>query len=139
MRESNQKIDYKYLASVAERHGQDFEKICERAEKKGARTEAELLRGFLRQPNDQWLTTPQAAEHLSVTYSSLVGTLMKGDLEYFGIRVRSRSRKNPKARRGCGVLYNKEDLDEVKNIRSAIAGSLNSALRVFQAKKAGLI
>lgn len=139
MRESNESVDYAFVAKVAERNGAPFERLCERAETKGARTEKELLGAFPRQPNERWLTTPQAAEYLNVSYSSLVSKLMKGDIDAFGIRVRSRSRVNPNARRGCGVLYNKIDLDEVKRIRRAISGSLLAALKVFQAKKRGLI
>lgn len=131
-------INYEHIATLAENNGVKFECLCSRAEN-GAQTDSELLAGSLRQPNADWLTTEQAARHLAMTYSTFVSTLMDGDLEYYGIHYRSRSRIKPEARRGCGVLYDRHDLDEVMRLRRAIGSSTIAALRVFQAMRKGLI
>lgn len=138
MKQAIQSINYRRIAALAEANGASFERLCKRAEE-GARTDAELLGSCVRQPNDQWLTAPQAAEQLSMTYSTFVSTLMDGDLDYFGIRHRSRSRIKPSARRGCGVLYYRGDLDEIARIRRVLKSSNVAALRVFQAKRKGVL
>lgn len=138
MKRQIETIDYQHLATLAKDNGITFELLCKRAEN-GARTEAELLGESPRQPNADWLTTPQAAECISMTYSTFVSTLMGGELDYYGIAYRSRSRVKPKGRRGCGVLYSRVDLDEIVRIRKAIGSSTIAALRVFQAKRKGLI
>lgn len=131
-------IDYDHIASLAKDNGANFEHLCKRAEE-GAWTDEELLGSTIRQPDERWLTTPQAAERVSMTYSTFVSTLMGGDLNYFGIRHRSRSRIKPNARRGCGVLYDRYDLDEIVRIRRILKSSNMAALRVFQAKRKGLL
>lgn len=132
-------INYDQLAKLAKTHNISFEKLCRRAEETGARTDTDLLKGFLRQPNKDWLTTPDAAEHIAMTYSSFVSTMMHSDLPYFGIECKSRSRKKPKGRRGCGVLYKRSDLDDIVRLRRAIGSNTVAALRVFQAIKKGVI
>lgn len=132
-------IDYDRLAQLAKDTGVAFDRLCRRAEEDGARTDQELLKGLLRQPNAEWLSTPDAALHISITYTSFVSTMMRGDLPCFGIECKSRSRNNPNSRRGCGVLYKRSDLDDVVRLRRAMGSSTVAALRVFQAVKKGVI
>jgi len=138
MKQAIRTIDYNHIATLAKNNGANFERLCKRAEE-GARTDAELLGSCVRPPNENWLTTPQAADRLAMTYSTFVSTLMAGELDYFGIRYKSRSRINPKSRRGCGVLYHCRDLDEIVRIRKILKSSNMAALRVFQAKCQGLL
>ena len=138
MKQLIRSIDYNRIAALAKANGANFERLCKRAEE-GARTDAELLGSCIRQPNSDWLTTPKAAEYLSMTYSTFVSTLMGGDLDYFGIRYRSRSRVNPSSRRGCGVLYDRSDLEEIVRLRRVLQSSNMAALRVFQAKRKGVL
>lgn len=138
MKREIESIDYQQLARLATDNGINFELLCKRAEN-GARSETELLGKSPRQPTADWFTTPQAAERLSMTYSTFVSTLMGGDLDYYGIAYRSRSRVKAHGRRGCGVLYSRVDLDEIVRLRKAIGSSTIAALRVFQAKRKGLI
>ncbi len=138
MKQSIRDINYEHLAVLAKDNAANFELLCKRAEE-GARTDAELLGSCIRQPDSKWLTTPQAAERLAMTYSTFVSTLMAGELDYFGIEHRSRSRIKPKGRRGCGVLYKCSDLDEIVRVRQVLKSSNIAALRVFQAKRQGLL
>jgi hypothetical protein len=132
-------IDYDWLATLAKRHDVPFERLCKRAEKHGARTEDELLVEGLLPPTRDWLTTPQAASVLALTYSSFVSALMGGRLPYFGLDHRSRSRTKPNARRGCGVLFKRKDVEEVRRLRRVLGVSAKTALRVFQAKREDLL
>ena len=132
-------IDYDWIAEIAEANGIAFDRLCKMAETKGARTEAELLGTTLRPATKDWLTTPQAAEALHTTYSSLVSALMDGRLPYYGIDYRSRSRVKPNGKRGCGVLFARTDVEEVKRLRGVLGTTLKGALRVFQAKRENLI
>ena len=59
-------IDYDHLATLAERNGVRFEKVCERAEN-GAQSDAELLGNSVRSPDADWLTTSQAADYLAMS------------------------------------------------------------------------
>lgn len=133
MKPTIKEINYHRIAKLAERNGANFERQCKRAEE-GAQTEEDLLGSCVRPATFDWLTTPQAAEYLSMTYSTFVSTLMDGELDYFGIRYHSRSRVKTNARRGCGVLYSRADLVEVARIRQVLNSSQIAALRVFQAK-----
>jgi len=132
-------IDYDRLAALAEANGLSFERLCQRAEATGARSDTELLAGFLRQPSEEWLTTPQAAAHIAMTYSSFMSTMMSSELDYFGIEYKSRSRVKPNGKRGCGVLFRRSDLDDIVRLRRAIGSSTRAALRVFQVVKKGVL
>jgi len=132
-------IDYDWLAQLAKRHDVPFEHLCKRAEQHGARTEDELIVDGLMPPTRDWLTTPQAANVLALTYTSFVSALMGGRLPYFGIDHRSRSRNKPNARRGCGVLFKRTDVEEVRRLRRVLGVSAKTALRVFQAKREDLL
>ena len=132
-------IDYDWLAKLARRYDVPFENLCKRAEQDGARTEDELIVGGLVPPTREWLTMPQAANVLALTYSSFVSALVGGRLPYFGIDHRSRSRTKPNARRGCGVLFKRKDVEEVRRLRRVLGVSAKTALRVFQAKREDLL
>ncbi len=139
MSDTTPPIDYARIATLAEVNDIPFESLCERAEEDGARTDQELLKGFLRQPNADWLTTPDAAKHIAMTYSSFMSTMMSAELDYYGITFKSRSRTKPNGKRGCGVLFKRSDLDDVVRLRHAIGSTTIAALRVFQAIKKGVI
>lgn len=135
-----QEIDYGRLARLSEESGVPFENLCRRAEERGASTDVELLekRGLV-SPTSEWLITKAAAAKLGTSYTSFVKSLNGGQLANFGVRSRSRSKKNPDGRRGCGVLWWRRDLDEVVRLRDSIGVSTRVALRIFQAKRLGLL
>jgi hypothetical protein len=80
------------------------------------------------------LTLQQAADVLAVSYGSLSSAMTGSRLAYFGVEHRSRSRSKPNARRGCGVLLKRADVEEVRRLRSVLRVPLKHTLRVFQAK-----
>ena len=132
-------IDYNHLATLADANDISFEQLCRRAEETGACTDKDLLKGFLRQPNEDWLTTTNAAKHIAMTYSSFMSVMMSSELDYYGIEFKSRSRTKPNGKRGCGVLFKRSDLDDIVRLRHAIGSNTRAALRVFQAIKKGVI
>lgn len=139
MQQTIMDIDYERLAHLAKANDIPFDKLCERAEQGAPCTDAELLKGFLRHPTADWFTTPQASERLCVSYTSFMSMMGGSELEYYGIAYKSRSRSKPNAKRGCGLLFKRADLDDVLRLRRVLGSNTIAALRVFQAIKKGVI
>lgn len=131
-------IDYRHPLALTESRGKPYERLRVRAED-DAQVDDEPVTRELHQPDARWFTMPQAAEHLGIRYGSFHSAMSGAELDYYGIRFRSRSLRKTNARRGCGVLFDRRDLDDVVNLREALGCSLSNALRVFQAMRKGLI
>jgi len=129
-------IDYHHLAKMSSATGIPFDTLCERAERG-----ENLVERALRQPDNEWLTYEQAAKMLFTSISSLSGVLTHPTrtLEYWGIEWQTRSKTKSKGKRGCGVLFSKKDLLQIKAIKQATKLQLLTTLRVFQAMKQGRI
>lgn len=127
-------IDYDYLATIAETSRVPFHKLCERAEK------GLPIRNMIG-ADEEWVDYRGASEILRYKYNTLAGTLTSpdADLEYWGIKWKTRSRVKPMGKRGCGVLFKRSDLVLVNQIRKHTHLSLKAALRVHQAMVQGLI
>jgi len=127
-------IDYDDLARRAETSRVPFHILCKRAEK-GQPIENTLS------PDPDWVDYHDAAKIVGCRYHTLAGTLTDPtvEIEYWGIKWKSRSKVNPKSKRGCGVLFYKPDLVVIANIRKYAHLSIKSALKVFQAMEGGHI
>lgn len=111
------------LHDIAASNGMDFEVVAARHDN-GKR--GERLLGILA-PDADWLDTDDAAQLLCVRRD----TLFSGELSQV-IRCRSRSRKG-KGPRGCGLLWSREDLERVMQIRRCCRIGLAAAARVMAA------
>lgn len=119
-------IDYHALAERSDRTGESFCRLAELAER------GDRLPPI---PDGEWVDSRTATDLLSADYGHGLA-LLKGS----SVSWRSRSLKNPKARRGkAGGLYLVADLERVQTIRRQCRIGLQSALRVFDALKDGRI
>jgi len=127
-------IDYDHLAAVSESSGVQFHTLCQRAEK------GLPIRDLVGE-DDEWVNYKSTAKILDSAYGSLASTLTSAhcELDYYGIRWKSRSRVKKSGKRGCGVLFKRADLIVIRNIKTHAHLSLTSALKVFQAMQLGRI
>ena len=125
-------IDYDNLAKIAETSRVPFHVLCERAE--SGKPIERTKRG-----DEEWTDYHEAAEILNCNYTHLAGVLTDSEqeLEYWGIKWKTRSRVKPQGKRGCGVLFKRADLVLVGRIRRYAHLSLKGALRVNQAMVQG--
>jgi len=128
-------IDYAHLAHLAETSRVPFHTLCQRAEK------GESMEDYVQEDPREWVDYHEAAKILSMSYSSLASTFTSHHClaDYFGVKWRSKSRNNPKSKRGCGVLFKREDLVRITEIKKVIGISQFAALKVFQAMRLGNI
>jgi hypothetical protein len=126
-----QNIDYNRLAELSESYHIPFHKLCQRAEK------GEDLEKTLTHPSE-WVDYHQAAKIAGVTYQTFASSMTSPlkQLEYWGIRWKSLSKNNPLSKRGCGVLFNVEDLKKIHLLRQ-ITKKMAVALRLLEAERLG--
>lgn len=124
-------IDYHHLADLAEKYDVDFVTLCKKAEVYDAKTDEELLGRKYRPSDHGWLTTLEAAERLCILYGGFVSVMAECETGSFGVRSKSRSRKKADARRGAGVLYLEEDIQEVARLKSELRLNVRTALGLF--------
>ena len=92
----------------------------------------------LRQPDDKWVTTSQAASVLSIGEDGF--TKIFGPRNgYCGVRRILRGSAGKLSARGQGQLFYIDDLREICRIRRHIASATAVAARVFAAQQKGLI
>lgn len=127
-------IDYHHLAKLAETSRVSFETLCKRAEK------GEPLH-HERMPNSEWVEYHDAADIMFTGYASLSSAMTHvcAELEYFGVRWKTKSKNNKLSKRGCGIMFNRADLVTVANIKRSASVSTLAALRVFEAMTQGQI
>ena len=127
-------IDYDNLAEMAETSRVSFETLCKRAERG-------LPLAHTEEQSPDWVGYQEAAKILRTSYGHLAGvfTSKEMELEYWGIKWKTRSLVKPQGKRGCGVLFYKPDLIVVANIKKYTHMSIMNALRVYQAMEGGHI
>lgn len=91
----------------------------------------------LLQSSDEWLTTEDAAKHLSVAIRTFQEIFRSGT-NYYEVRRKLRGIKC-KSPRGQGHLFRVGDLDAIINIRRQVRCRPVEAARVFAAQQKGLI
>lgn len=123
-----QNIDYLHLARIAKKEQIPFEKLCERAET------GRPLRTLVA-PDEEWITYQETADILCSTITAMAGnfTHPHAEIEYWGIQWKSRSKLKDGAKRGCGVLFYRYDIQRVAQIKRAAGIGTLTALRVFEA------
>lgn len=140
-------LDFHRIAALADANGIAFEKICERAEN-GASTDAELIGRSLLPPTRDWITITTACSIVGVTIGTWASAMTyRCDSEhahYYGVRAKSRSQTktigpNGEGVRGCGVLLYRADIERIQHIREAVGVRFTTALKIFDAEKAGRI
>ena len=93
--------------------------------------EDELEETSLRMPDEKWITVQQAAQLLHVTPSAIQSTSSTLNQKYgvpsFGCRVRTRSTRGASHGRGCGWLYFRTDIENIRRIRRGFRVSLARA------------
>lgn len=127
-------IDYERLDRIASMHGLSYSTLCIRAEK-GTLPNLDHLE------DERYVDYKGAAKIICVAeqsiYRDLTDSRRERVLDYWGIRWVSKSLNNPKSKRGCGVLFFREDLEEVMRLRHELGLNTVIALRIFQAKVLG--
>lgn len=130
------RIDYSHLAKLEKIHGVPFEELCARAEA-GATTDAELLSGRKLHPaTDTWLLQWQACAVLGMSEGNFYSTVARNG-HYSGVRWKSRSKIKAGAKRGCGVLFHRDDLERLRDVKRAAGVSWMAAAKVFHAMQRG--
>ena len=121
-------IDYDRLALMAAEESIPFDKLCERAEN------GQPLRSLVK-PDEEWIDYQTASNILCSTINAMAGNLTHphAEVEYWGIQWKSRSKLKDGAKRGCGVLFNRYDIQRVAQIKRAAGIGTLTALRVFEA------
>jgi hypothetical protein len=138
-------LDFHKLAALADANGVAFEIVCKRAEN-GASTDAELIGRSLLPETHDWIKIDTACGILGIaihTWASAMTYRAGGyTAHYYGIRAKSRSQHltigpNGEGVRGCGVLLCRVDIERVRHIQKATGIQFTTALKVFDAEKAG--
>jgi len=90
----------------------------------------------LRQPNAEWITTPQVAELLSISTCTWTQAVRPTN-DYMGLRNRVRGTRGKVSARGQGWLWDRRDVLLVLHIRRSVKCSTTMALRIFRAHRLG--
>jgi len=129
-------IDYNHLAELEKKTGVPFDLLCERAEN-GATSDDELIsRLGIHPPTDTWLLHWQACAVLGINKAAFYGAIARNG-HYSGIQWKSRSKVKSTGKRGCGVLFHRDDLEQLRHIKVTADIAWPAAAKVFHAMQRG--
>lgn len=121
-------INYERLADLSDRYGVPFHVLCGRAEN-GTISEDELVGRPKYLTANGWITTKQAAEIMGVKDIYSVMNSTDGH-DHFGLEVR---KKCP------GIMVRRDEITEVRRLHDLLKLGWQNTMRVFRAKKEGIL
>jgi hypothetical protein len=120
--------NYERAANISERHNMSYEAVLNYLEAGKPATHLE---------SDQWVNMTQAAKLCCVEYTNF--SMLAAGRFGAAIDQQSKSLTGSKGRRGCGVLFFREDLLQLMIIRRTLSVSLPNAFKFLWGYKHQLL